>query len=266
MPPDSLALLEVCNLKVYFPVFKGMLHRRSGEIRAVDDVSFTIPQRHTMGLLGESGSGKTTIGRSIVKLITPTSGEIFYKGHHIGAMNESRFHPWRKEIQMIFQDPYDSLNPKLTVGSIIAESLEIHFLKMSRSEREDRVAILLKKVGLHSDMIRRYPHEFSGGQRQRIGIARAIAVEPNLLICDEPVSALDVSVQAEIINLLQDLQEELGLSMLFIGHDIAVLKHVSDSLLVLHQGKLVESGTTREVLDAPQHLYTKTLLAAIPKM
>ncbi len=259
-------LLEVRHLSVYFPIFRGILHRKHGEVRAVDDVSFNVPRGTTVGLVGESGSGKTTIGRTLVKLIKPTSGEIFYKGKNIGVMNESEFHPWRKKIQMIFQDPHGSLNPKLTIGKIIAEALEIHFSKMSRSERDDRVAILLKKVGLEPAMMHRYPHAFSGGQRQRIGIARALAVEPELLICDEPVSALDVSVQAQIINLLQDLQEGLGLTMLFIGHDLAVIKHISDSVLVLHHGHLVESGNAEEVLDHPQHPYTKELLAAVPRM
>ena len=266
MTPLPSPLLEVRPLKVYFPIFKGILYRKCGEVRAVDDVSFTIPRGKTVGLVGESGSGKTTIGRTLVKLIKPTSGEIIYDGHDIGAMSESEFHPWRKKIQMVFQDPHGSLNPKLTIGSMIAEALEIHFSKMSRSERDDRVAYLLTKVGLQPEMTRRYPHEFSGGQRQRIGIARALAVEPDLLICDEPVSALDVSVQAQIINLLQDLQEELGLTMLFIGHDLAVIKHVSDSVLVLHHGCLVESGIAKEVLEHPQHPYTKTLLAAVPRI
>ncbi|MCF7729987.1 MAG: ATP-binding cassette domain-containing protein [Chthoniobacterales bacterium] len=264
MPSDSSILLEVKNLKVYFPIFKGILHRQHSEIRAVDDVSFTIPQGTTVGLLGESGSGKTTIGRTLVKLIKQTSGIILYKGQNIGAMNESIFHPWRKKIQMVFQDPHSSLNPKLTIGSMIAEAFEIHFVKMSRSERQERVAHLLVKVGLNPEMMQRYPHEFSGGQRQRISIARALAVEPELLICDEPVSALDVSVQAQIINLLQDLQEELGLTMLFIGHDLAVIKHISDSVLVLHHGKIVESGSAHHVLEHPEHPYTQTLLAAVP--
>lgn len=259
-------LLDVRHLNVYFPIFKGILHRKHGEVRAVDDVSFTVPRGKTVGLVGESGSGKTTIGRALVKLIPITSGEMLYEGKDIAKLNESEFRPWRKKIQMIFQDPHGSLNPKLTIGSMIAEALEIHFSSMSRSEREHRVAYLLEKVGLKPEMMRRYPHEFSGGQRQRIGIARALAVEPDLLICDEPVSALDVSVQAQIINLLQDLQEELGLTMLFIGHDLAVMKHISDSVLVLHQGRLVESGAAEEVLEHPQHAYTKTLLAAVPRI
>ena len=260
------ALLEVRHLKVYFPLYGGLLHRHHGDIRAVDDVSFSIPRGTTVGLVGESGSGKTTLGRTLVKLIQATEGQIFYQGEDLCTMSASEFHPFRKKIQMIFQDPHGSLNPRLTIGSTIAEALEIHFPKMSRSEREQRVAYLLKKVGLTPSMMRRYPHEFSGGQRQRIGIARALAVEPEFLICDEPVSALDVSVQAQIINLLQDLQEELGLTMLFIGHDLAVIKHISETVLVLHHGRLVESGPSAQVLEHPQDPYTQALLAAVPRI
>jgi peptide/nickel transport system ATP-binding protein/oligopeptide transport system ATP-binding protein len=266
MSSSLVPLLEVRHLTVSFPLYSGILRRRYGEVRAVDDVSFLIPRGETVGLVGESGSGKTTIGRAIVKLMKATSGEIFYKGSEITAMSSNQFHPFRKKIQMIFQDPHGSLNPRLTVGSTIGEALEIHFPALSASEREDRVATLLKKVNLAPEMMRRYPHEFSGGQRQRIGIARALAVEPELLICDEPVSALDVSVQAQIVNLLQDLQEELGLTMLFIGHDLAVIKHVSQTVLVLHHGKLVESGSANEVLENPQHAYTQKLLAAVPRI
>ncbi|HLB33251.1 MAG: hypothetical protein A3F67_10015 [Verrucomicrobia bacterium RIFCSPHIGHO2_12_FULL_41_10] len=261
-----MPLLEVRNLKVYFPVHKGIFRRRHGEVRAVDDVSFTIEAGKTVGLVGESGSGKTTIGRTIVRLIKATSGEILYRGNNISSMKESTFHPLRKKIQMIFQDPHGSLNPRLTIGNTIGEALEIHFPKMTLSERKERVAYLLCRVGLLPEMMRRYPHEFSGGQRQRIGIARALAVEPEFLICDEPVSALDVSVQAQIINLLQDLQEELGLTMLFIGHDLAVVKHISETVLVLHHGNLVESGPSQQVLQNPQDPYTKALLAAVPRL
>lgn len=264
MLPSSPPFLEVSHLKVYFPIFQGIFHRHSGDIRAIDDISFMIPEGKTLGLLGESGSGKTTIGRTLLKLIKPTSGEIFYKGHNIGIMSESIFHPWRKEIQMIFQDPHSSLNPKLRISSIIGESLEVHFPKMSLSERQDRIASLLTQVGLKKEVISRYPHELSGGERQRVSIARALGVEPKFLICDEPVSALDVSIQAQIINLLQDLQEELGLTMLFISHDVALLKHLSDWVVVLHHGKIVESGPTSQVLHHPQDLYTKTLLASVP--
>ncbi len=260
------SLLEVCNLTVSFPIRRGVFRRQQGEVRAVDNVSFSIPHGQTVGLVGESGSGKTTIGRTLVKLQPITSGTIFYQGTDISSMNEQKFHPYRKKIQMIFQDPHGSLNPRLTIGSTIAEALEIHFPKMSLDQRNHRVAELLKKVGLQPEMMRRYPHEFSGGQRQRIGIARALAVEPELLICDEPVSALDVSVQAQIVNLLQDLQEELGLAMLFIGHDLAVVKHISNTVLVLHHGCLIESGPSEEILANPQHGYTKSLLAAVPRI
>ncbi len=263
---SSPPLLEVRNLSVHFPIYRGILHRRHGEIRVVDDVSFSIPTGTTVGLVGESGSGKTTIGRTLVKLINATSGKILYRGEDICPMTSSAFHPFRKKIQMIFQDPHGSLNPRLMIGSAIGEALEIHFPRMSSRDREERVAALLHQVDLSPDMMRRYPHEFSGGQRQRIGIARALAVEPELLICDEPVSALDVSVQAQIVNLLQDLQEELGLSMLFIGHDLAVIKHISETILVLHHGRLVESGSSREVLENPQDPYTKALLAAVPRI
>lgn len=266
MNEKMLPLLEVRNLCVTFPIHRGIFHRRREELKAVDDVSFLIPAGQTVGLVGESGSGKTTIGRTIVKLQSITSGSLFYQGTDISSMPHAAFHPYRKKIQMIFQDPHGSLNPRLTIGNTIAEALEIHFPKLTSSQRQIRVAELLEKVGLLPEMMRRYPHEFSGGQRQRIGIARALAVEPELLICDEPVSALDVSVQAQIINLLQDLQEELGLTILFIGHDLAVVKHISNSVLVLHHGRLVESGTADEVLSNPQHEYTKTLLAAVPRI
>jgi len=266
MNETTLPLLEVRNLSVSFPIRRGIFRRQRGEVKAVNDVSFSIPAGQTVGLVGESGSGKTTIGRTIVKLQSITSGSLFYRGIDISSMTHAEFHPYRKKIQMIFQDPHGSLNPRLTIGSTIAEALEIHFPAMSSSQRQARVAELLEKVGLLPEMMRRYPHEFSGGQRQRIGIARALAVEPELLICDEPVSALDVSVQAQIVNLLQDLQEELGLTILFIGHDLAVVKHISNSVLVLHHGRLVEAGPANEVLKNPQDEYTKSLLAAVPRI
>ena len=266
MNETTLPLLELRNLSVSFPIRRGIFRRHREEIKAVDNVSFSIPTGQTVGLVGESGSGKTTIGRTIVKLQSITSGSLFYRGTDISSMTHAEFHPYRKKIQMIFQDPHGSLNPRLTIGSTIAEALEIHFPELSLAQRQARVAALLEKVGLLPEMMRRYPHEFSGGQRQRIGIARALAVEPELLICDEPVSALDVSVQAQIVNLLQDLQEELGLAMLFIGHDLAVVKHISNSVLVLHHGRLVEAGPADEVLKNPQNEYTKTLLAAVPKI
>jgi oligopeptide transport system ATP-binding protein len=259
-------LLEVRDLKVHFPIHSGLLRRQTGVFKAVDGVSFTVESGKTVGLVGESGSGKTTIGRTLVKLIKPTSGEALWKGENILPMSEKEFRPLRRQIQYIFQDPFGSLNPRMTAGRIIGEALEIHFRELDYSEREARVATLLQRVGLNPLMMRRYPHEFSGGQRQRIGIARALAVEPELLICDEPVSALDVSVQAQIVNLLQDLQEELGLALLFIAHDLAVVEHISDSVIVLHHGKIVESGPAREVLENPQNAYTRDLLAAVPRL
>lgn len=259
-------LLEVRDLRVYFPVHSGLLRRHTGDFKAVDGVSFTVEAGKTVGLVGESGSGKTTIGRSIVKLIPATSGQILWKGKDILPLSDKEFRPLRREIQYIFQDPFGSLNPRMTVGAIVGEALEIHFRELGASERRDRVEGLLKRVGLQPEMTARYPHEFSGGQRQRIGIARALAVEPKFLICDEPVSALDVSVQAQIVNLLQDLQEELGLALLFIAHDLAVVEHISETVLVLHRGRIVESGQASEVLRDPQDPYTRELLSAVPRL
>lgn len=259
-------LLEVRDLKVHFPIRSGLLRRQTGEIKAVDGVSFRIKPGNIVGLVGESGSGKTTIGRALVKLMPATSGEALWKGRDILPLSEKEFRPLRRGIQYIFQDPYGSLNPRMTVGAIIGEALEIHFGKLSAAQRKDRVASLLQRVGMDPSMMARHPHQFSGGQRQRIGIARALAVEPELLICDEPVSALDVSVQAQIVNLLADLREELGLAMLFIAHDLAVVEHLSDDVLVLHRGKIVESGEARVVLENPSHPYTRELLSAVPKI
>jgi ABC-type microcin C transport system duplicated ATPase subunit YejF len=261
-----MPLLEVKNLCTWFPVVGGVFRRKVGEIRAVDDVSFTIVAGQTVGLVGESGSGKTTVGRTILKLISATSGNVRYDGRDILPLAENEFRPLRREMQMIFQDPFGSLNPRFTIGEIVGEALEIHSPKMTSSDRVDRVAELLKLVGLKPDMMRRYPHEFSGGQRQRIGIARALAVEPRFIVCDEPVSALDVSVQAQIVNLLQDLQEQFGIAYLFIAHDLAVVEHISDHVLVMHHGKIVESAPAGEIYNNPQHEYTKTLLAAVPAL
>jgi peptide/nickel transport system ATP-binding protein/oligopeptide transport system ATP-binding protein len=219
-----------------------------------------------VGLVGESGSGKTTVGRTILKLIPATSGSVRFAGREILPMNEREFRPLRRKMQMVFQDPYGSLNPRFTIGEIVGEALEIHFPAMSKTDRADRVAELLKLVGLQSDMARRYPHEFSGGQRQRIGIARALAVEPEFIVCDEPVSALDVSVQAQIVNLLQDLQEQFGIAYLFIAHDLAVVEHISDHVLVMHRGKIVESAPAESIYNDPRHEYTKSLLAAVPSL
>lgn len=261
-----MPLLEVRDLCVHFPVFGGVFRRRVGEVRAVDGVSFTVEAGRTVGLVGESGSGKTTVGRAILKLGPMTSGQILFDGKPIHTLTESAFRPFRKDMQMIFQDPYASLNPRMPIGSIIAEAMEIHFPNMSRAERMDEVASLLDRVGLKRDYIHRFPHEFSGGQRQRIGIARALAVKPRFIVCDEPVSALDVSVQAQIVNLLQDLQEEMGIAYLFIAHDLAVVEHMSDTVLVMHRGKIVESGPAAEIYQNPTNDYTRRLLAAVPSL
>jgi peptide/nickel transport system ATP-binding protein/oligopeptide transport system ATP-binding protein len=266
VPSSAMPLLEVQNLRTWFPVLGGVMRRKVGDIRAVDDVSFTIEPGCTVGLVGESGSGKTTVGRTILKLIPSTSGRVLYKGSDILLLSDREFRPLRREMQMIFQDPFGSLNPRFTIGEIVGEALEIHFPKMNRSDRASRVADLLCLVGLKADMMRRYPHEFSGGQRQRIGIARALAVEPRFIVCDEPVSALDVSVQAQIVNLLQDLQEQFGIAYLFIAHDLAVVEHISDHVLVMHHGKIVESASAEAIYNDPQNEYTKTLLSAVPSI
>ncbi len=260
-------MLHVENLTISFPVMRGWLFRREEKrVTAVEDVSFTVPEGKTVGLVGESGSGKTTIARALVKLQPATAGRILYCGQDIVPMDEAVFLPLRKEIQMIFQDPFGSLNPRLTIGQTLMEPMEIHFPGLNTADRRDRAASLLQKVGLNPDCLGRRPREFSGGQRQRIGIARALAVEPRFIVCDESVSALDVSIQAQIINLLQDLQEELGLTYLFIGHDLAVVEHISDEMLVLHHGQLVESGPADQVCGDPQHEYTRHLLAAVPTL
>jgi peptide/nickel transport system ATP-binding protein/oligopeptide transport system ATP-binding protein len=261
-----MPLLEVKNLKTYFPVYGGILRRKIDDVKAVDDVSFTIEPGTTVGLVGESGSGKTTIGRTILKLAPATAGQIIFDGLDILPMPEGDFRPLRRQIQMIFQDPFGSLNPRMTIFSIVGEALEIHFREMTPNDRRARVAELLTQVGLQPDMMSRYPHEFSGGQRQRIGIARALAVKPRFIVCDEPVSALDVSVQAQIVNLLQDLQEQLGLTYLFIAHDLAVVEHISDHVLVMYRGKIVESASAESIYSNPQHEYTRKLLSAIPTL
>lgn len=262
--PSQTPLLEVKNLKVYYPITGGLFQRVVDHVKAVDGVSFTVEKGTTVGLVGESGSGKTTIGRTIIRLAPITEGAIFYQGTEISTLSHREFFPYRKKIQMVFQDPFNSLNPRMTIRQIIAEPLDIHFPDLSVADKTARVADLLKKVGLQPDHMQRYPHEFSGGQRQRIGIARALAVEPDFIICDEPVSALDVSVQAQIINLLQDLQEELGLTYLFIAHDLAVVEHISDKVLVMTGGRIVEQADADAIYRNPQHPYTRKLLDAVP--
>ncbi len=266
MQTSSQPLIQVEALQVHFPILGGLLRRPVGLVKAVDGVSFDIFPGQTVGLVGESGSGKTTIGRALVRLTEPTSGRVLYRGQEITHCSTREMRPLRRKIQMVFQDPYGSLNPRLSIFQIVGEALEIHFPAMRAPERRERVAALLQRVGLKADALDRYPHQFSGGQRQRIGIARALAVEPECIICDEPVSALDVSVQAQIVNLLQDLQKELGLAYLFIAHDLAVVEHVSDQVLVMHRGKIVEAGPPDSLYKKPQHPYTQQLLAAVPEL
>jgi len=265
-PSDPRPLLEVRGLKVHYPIRGGLLRRVVDHVRAVDGVDFRIERGTTVGLVGESGSGKTTIGRSIVRLAPITAGQILYSGKDLAGVSKNDFFAYRKRIQMIFQDPFGSLNPRMTVYNIIAEPIDIHFPKTTKAEKTRRIHRLLRRVGLAPSMESRYPHEFSGGQRQRIGIARALAVEPEFVICDEPVSALDVSVQAQIINLLQDLREEMGLTYLFVAHDLAVVEHVSDYVLVMNEGKIVEQAPAKDIYRNPQNDYTKKLLASAPKL
>lgn len=262
----SSPLLSVRDLKVHFPIKGGVLQHTVDHVKAVDGVSFDVPRGKTVGLVGESGSGKTTTGRAIARLVPITAGTVTYAGQDLAHLSRKAFFPYRKKIQVIFQDPFGSLNPRMTIYSIIAEPLDIHFKQWSKAQKVARVADLLEKVGLSADYMQRYPHQFSGGQRQRIGIARALAVEPEFIICDEPVSALDVSVQAQIVNLLQDLQEELGLTYLFVAHDLAVVEHISDEVLVMTEGKIVEQATADEIYNNPQHPYTKKLLSAVPSL
>lgn len=260
---DGRPLLSVEHLKTYFDVTKGIFSKRQ-IVKAVDDVSFSVGEGETFGLVGESGCGKSTLGRTLVKIYPATSGRILYKGKDIANLHGEEEKAFRKEVQMIFQDPYASLNPRMTVGEIIKEPMEIHGILNSAKEREERAAELLKTVGLKPDHIRRYPHEFSGGQRQRISIARTLALNPKFIICDEPISALDVSIQAQIINLLKELQEQYKFTYLFISHDLSVVEHISDTVGVMYLGNLVEYGATEDIFKNPLHPYTKALFSAIP--
>jgi oligopeptide transport system ATP-binding protein len=259
-------ILEVRNLTVWFPRRSSFLGGAMGEIKAVTNVSFNVPSGKTVGLVGESGSGKTTIGMAILRLVPITSGKILFRGTDITTLSQKAFRPLRRQIQMIFQDPFGSLNPRWNILKTVTEPLRVHFPSLNLSQREDRAAELLRKVGLKPELLRRYPHEFSGGQRQRIGIARALAVEPALIVCDEPVSALDVSVQAQIVNLLADLQSELGITYLFIAHDLAVVEHISNEVVVLCRGEVVEAASAEMLYREPKHEYTRNLLASVPTL
>ena len=258
-------LLEVRNMKMYFPVTSGIVFQRKvADIKAVDDVSFTIKRGETLGLVGESGCGKTTTGRAILRLYTPTAGDVIFEGQRLNDLSGGEMRRLRRKMQIIFQDPYGSLNPRMTCGDIVGEPLKVHKLTSGKGEYRDRVSELLHTVGLNPYMADLYPHEFSGGQRQRIGIARALAVNPSFIVCDEPVSALDVSIQAQVINLLEDLQSQYGLTYLFIAHDLSVVRHISDRVAVMYLGHIVEVADRNELYENPLHPYTRALLSAVP--
>ncbi|MEK7210292.1 MAG: dipeptide ABC transporter ATP-binding protein [Candidatus Binatota bacterium] len=258
-----MSLLEVRSLKKYFPVGSGLFSRRKGEVKAVDGVSLTVEEGETLGLVGESGCGKSTLGRSILRLIEPTEGEVFFQGKNLLAMSPRELRDMRRQMQIIFQDPYASLNPRMRVGETVGEGLEIHKLATGKKKRE-QVMGLLNQVGLREEHYDRYPHEFSGGQRQRIGIARALAVSPKFIVADEPVSSLDVSIQAQIINLLQELQEKMHLTYFFISHDLRVVEHISHRVAIMYLGKIVEIAPSDKIYQEAKHPYTQALLSAVP--
>lgn len=261
----SEVILDVKNVKKFFPIKKGFFKKTVGYVKAVDDVSFSVKKGETLGLVGESGCGKSTLGRTLIRLYEPTAGTIFFEGDDFCKLKSSDLRKKRKDIQMIFQDPYASLDPRMTIGRILSQPFEIHNL-LTPEQRLKKVKELLEIVGLKASHVNRYPHEFSGGQRQRISIARAIALNPNLIICDEPVSALDVSIQAQILNLLTDLQEQLGLTYLFISHDLSVIEHFCDRVAVMYLGKIVEIANSADLYAKPTHPYTQALIAAIPRV
>ena len=256
-------LLKVDGLVKHFPITRGIFRRQVGMVKAVDGISFEIKGRETLGLVGESGCGKSTTGRVILQLLEATSGKVFFKDHELTAISRADLRKQRPQMQMIFQDPQDSLNPRMTVGSIISEPMLEH-QRLKKKQRQERVEQLLNSVGLDPNVTNRYPHEFSGGQRQRIGIARALSLSPDFIVCDEPIAALDVSIQAQVINLLEDLQEEFGLTYLFISHDLSMIRHIADRVAVMYLGRIVEIASSQELYSRPTHPYTKALLSAVP--
>ena len=261
---SDAAILEVDNLRKWYEIRRGVIPRVVGNVRAVDDVSFVIKAREVLGLAGESGSGKTTIGRALLRLVQPTSGRIIFSGTDVTALDRSALRRFRRKAQIIFQDPYSSLDPRLTIEEIVAEPLRVQGMEPIRSRRRERVAALLSRVSLSTDYLERRPRELSGGQRQRVGIARALAVGPEFIVADEPVASLDVSIQAQIVNLMEELKETLGLALLFISHDIAIMRHIADRIAIVYLGKIMEIGPVRQIVEAPRHPYTEALLSAVP--